>query len=41
MQRRKPNLTVIEFPGVGHVPALASRDQIDAVRKFLNAPDTD
>ncbi len=40
MQRRKPNLQIVEFAGVGHVPALASVDQIDVVRKFLNAPDS-
>jgi pimeloyl-ACP methyl ester carboxylesterase len=40
MQRRKPNVKVVEFAGVGHVPALASRDQIDVVREFLDAPDT-
>jgi pimeloyl-ACP methyl ester carboxylesterase len=41
MQRRKPNVKVVEFPGVGHVPALASPEQIDVVRDFLNAPDDD
>jgi len=39
MQRRKPNLKVVEFNGVGHAPALASREQIDVVREFLNAAD--
>jgi len=39
MQRRKPDLQVVEFAGVGHVPALASADQIDVVREFLNSPD--
>lgn len=39
MQRRKPNVKVVEFNGVGHVPALASRDQIEVVREFLNAAD--
>jgi pimeloyl-ACP methyl ester carboxylesterase len=39
MQRRKPNVTVVEFDGVGHAPALASADQIEAVREFLNAAD--
>jgi pimeloyl-ACP methyl ester carboxylesterase len=39
MQRRKPNLKFVEFDGVGHVPALASRDQIEVVREFLNAAD--
>lgn len=35
MQRRKPDLQVAEFAGVGHVPALATSDQIEAVRDFL------
>lgn len=35
MQRRKPDLRVVEFAGVGHVPALATPDQIEAVRDFL------
>ena len=39
MRRRKPQLEVVEFAGVGHAPALASDDQIAAVREFLNAPD--
>jgi pimeloyl-ACP methyl ester carboxylesterase len=39
MRRRKPDLQVVEFAGVGHVPALASGDQIDVVREFLAAPD--
>ena len=38
MRRRKPELQVVEFPGVGHVPALATPDQIDVVRNFLGAP---
>jgi hypothetical protein len=25
----------VEFPGVGHAPALMSADQISAVRRFL------
>jgi pimeloyl-ACP methyl ester carboxylesterase len=37
MQQRKPNVKVVEFNGVGHAPALASRDQIEVVREFLNA----
>jgi len=41
MQRRKGKVEVVEFPGVGHVPALAARDQIEVVRAFLNAPDAD
>lgn len=39
MQRRKPNVTAVEFASVGHAPALASSDQIEVVREFLNAPD--
>jgi pimeloyl-ACP methyl ester carboxylesterase len=39
MRRRKPNLQVAEFPGVGHAPSLAAADQIAAVREFLLAPD--
>jgi pimeloyl-ACP methyl ester carboxylesterase len=39
MQRSKSNVKVVEFPGVGHVPALASADQIGGVREFLSAPD--
>ena len=39
MQRRKPNVKAVEFSGVGHVPALASRDQIEAVREFRKAAD--
>lgn len=41
MQRRKPNVKVVEFSGVGHVPALATPDQIEVVHEFLNAPDAD
>lgn len=39
MRRRMPNLKVVEFPGAGHAPALASHDQIDVISEFLNAPD--
>jgi pimeloyl-ACP methyl ester carboxylesterase len=35
MKRRKPDLEAVEFPGVGHAPALMSADQIEAVRAFL------
>ncbi|MBA3902980.1 MAG: alpha/beta hydrolase [Rhodocyclaceae bacterium] len=41
MQRRKPNMKIVEFPGVGHAPALASADQIEAVRDFLGTADED
>ena len=39
MIERKPNVKVVEFDRVGHAPALASRDQIEVVREFLNSPD--
>ncbi|MDZ4251789.1 MAG: alpha/beta hydrolase [Sulfuritalea sp.] len=39
MQRRKPNLKVVEFPGVGHAPALAGAEQIAVIREFLDAAD--
>lgn len=39
MQRRKSNVKIVEFEGVGHAPALASPEQIEVVRKFLNATD--
>ncbi len=39
MQRRKANVTVVEFAGVGHAPSLADPEQIRAVRDFLLAPD--
>ena len=39
MQRRKPNVKVVEFDGVGHAPALATREQIEVVREFVNAAD--
>jgi pimeloyl-ACP methyl ester carboxylesterase len=35
MVRRKPSTTLIEFPDCGHTPALASADQIAAVRDWL------
>lgn len=35
MRRRKPDLQVAEFAGVGHVPALATPEQIKVVRDFL------
>ena len=39
MQRRKPNVKAVEFDGVGHAPALATREQIEVVREFVNAAD--
>jgi len=35
MKSRKPDLEVVEFPGVGHAPALMSDEQIAVVRSFL------
>jgi len=35
MKERKPDVEVVEFPGVGHAPALMSADQIRVVRDFL------
>jgi pimeloyl-ACP methyl ester carboxylesterase len=39
MQQRGPATRVVEFPGVGHAPALMSEDQIQVVRDFLLADD--
>jgi hypothetical protein len=35
MQSRKPDLRVVEFPGVGHAPALMNEEQIGVVKRFL------
>jgi pimeloyl-ACP methyl ester carboxylesterase len=35
MTQRGPRATLVEFPGVGHAPALMALDQIAAVRGFL------
>ena len=35
MRRRRPDLGVVEFPGIGHAPALMARDQIEVVAAFL------
>jgi pimeloyl-ACP methyl ester carboxylesterase len=35
MRSRKPDVEVVEFPGVGHAPALMSDDQIRVVKEFL------
>jgi pimeloyl-ACP methyl ester carboxylesterase len=35
MRKRKPDVEVVEFAGVGHAPALMSTDQIRVVKKFL------
>jgi pimeloyl-ACP methyl ester carboxylesterase len=37
MTRRGPKTKLVEFPGIGHAPALLSEDQIAAVRDFLLA----
>lgn len=31
----KPGVTMIEFPGIGHAPALVSQEQIDAIVNWL------
>ena len=38
MRASKPGVEVVEFPGVGHAPALMSEPQIAAVREFLSRP---
>ena len=35
MRRRRPDIEVMEFAGVGHAPALMSADQIRVVKDFL------
>jgi len=35
MRERKPDVEVVEFPGVGHAPALMSAEQIRVVKEFL------
>jgi pimeloyl-ACP methyl ester carboxylesterase len=35
MTRRGPHATLVEFPGMGHAPALTAADQIAAIRDFL------
>jgi len=35
MRSRKPDVEVVEFPGVGHAPALMSAEQIRVVKEFL------
>ena len=37
----KPNVHVVEFPGVGHAPALMSPTQIRIVKEFLLVPDAE
>lgn len=38
MKRRGPRAEVIELPGIGHAPALMSREQMDLVGSFLTRP---
>ncbi len=35
MTRRGPKARLVEFPGVGHAPALFSGEQIAPIRDFL------
>ena len=35
MTRRGPKAMLVEFPGVGHAPALLNEDQVSPVREFL------
>ena len=35
LQCRGPKARLVEFPGVGHAPALMAEDQIGAVAEFL------
>lgn len=37
MTERGPRAQLIEFPGIGHAPALMADDQITAIRDFLTA----
>jgi pimeloyl-ACP methyl ester carboxylesterase len=37
MRRRRPQTEVVEFPGVGHAPALRDRGQIDVICRWLLA----
>ena len=37
MLGRGPKAQLVEFPGVGHAPALMARDQIAAIERFLAA----
>lgn len=38
MTRRGPPARLLEFPGIGHAPALMSADQVQAVCAFLTPP---
>jgi pimeloyl-ACP methyl ester carboxylesterase len=37
MTERGPKARVVEFPGIGHAPALMAADQIAAIEDFLAA----
>jgi pimeloyl-ACP methyl ester carboxylesterase len=38
MTRRGPKAELASFAGIGHAPALMSRDQIETVRQWLARP---
>jgi pimeloyl-ACP methyl ester carboxylesterase len=38
MTRRGPKAKIVEIPGVGHAPWLATPDEISVVAEFLCAP---
>jgi hypothetical protein len=39
MLDREARTEVVEFAGVGHAPALMSREQIETIRAFLRSRD--
>ena len=40
MTRRGPRAELIEFDGIGHLPALMTQDQIDPIADFLERAPT-
>jgi hypothetical protein len=38
MQQNNPLARVVELPGIGHAPWLASNEQIGIVRDLLSSP---
>ena len=38
MTRRGPEAELIEFAGIGHLPALMTQDQIEPIARFLELP---
>lgn len=38
MRSQRPDVTLVEFPGVGHAPGLMEPDQIIPIEQWLNAP---